>query len=111
IPVLIAARILGIPALLWEGNVIPGRSVRATARLASAIAVSFEATCAPLAARRPSSPTATPTRDVTAIDRLAARERLGLPSYARVVVVFGGSQAAPPRPGRGAGAPAPPPPG
>ena len=31
---------------------------------------------------------------MTAIDRLAARDRLGLPSYARVVVVFGGSQAA-----------------
>ena len=48
IPVLIAARILGIPTLLWEGNVVPGRSVRATARLASALAVSFEATCAAL---------------------------------------------------------------
>ena len=94
IPVLIAARLLRIPALLWEGNVIPGRSVRATARLASAIAVSFEATCATLATRQPCFPTGTPIRDVTAIDRLAARERLGLPSYARVVVVFGGSQAA-----------------
>jgi len=94
IPVLIAARLLGIPTLLWEGNVIPGRSVRATARLASAIAVSFEATCTTLATRRPCFPTGTPIRDVTSIDRLAARERLGLPSYARVVVVFGGSQAA-----------------
>ena len=46
IPVLLAARLLGIPTLLWEGNVVPGRSVRATARLASALAVSFEATCA-----------------------------------------------------------------
>ena len=48
IPVLLAARLLGIPTLLWEGNVVPGRSVRATARLASALAVSFEATCAAL---------------------------------------------------------------
>ena len=38
IPVLLAARPLGIPSLLWEGNVIPGRSVRATARLASVLA-------------------------------------------------------------------------
>ena len=30
IPILIAARALGIPTLLWEGNVVPGRSVRAT---------------------------------------------------------------------------------
>ena len=93
IPVLIAARILGIPTLMWEGNVIPGRSVRATARLASALAVSFAATCPALDRRRPCFVTGTPIRDVTSIDRLAARERLGLPRSARVVVVFGGSQA------------------
>ena len=93
IPVLIAARILGIPTLLWEGNVMPGRSVRATARLASALAVSFAATCAALPARRPCFVTGTPIRDLAAIDRLAARERLGIPPDARLVVVFGGSQA------------------
>jgi UDP-N-acetylglucosamine--N-acetylmuramyl-(pentapeptide) pyrophosphoryl-undecaprenol N-acetylglucosamine transferase len=93
IPVLIAARLLGIPALLWEGNVIPGKSVRATSRLASALAVSFSDTCAALASRGPCFVTGTPIRDVAGIDRLAARERLGLPSYARVVLVFGGSQA------------------
>ena len=42
---------LRIPTLLWEGNVIPGRSVRATARLATCVAVSFAATCG--AGRRP----------------------------------------------------------
>jgi UDP-N-acetylglucosamine--N-acetylmuramyl-(pentapeptide) pyrophosphoryl-undecaprenol N-acetylglucosamine transferase len=94
IPVLIAARILGVPSLLWEGNVIPGRSVRATARLASALAVSFGATCEALPGRRPCFVTGTPIRDVTSIDRLAAREHLGLAPEARLVVVFGGSQAA-----------------
>ena len=93
IPILIAARLLGVPTLMWEGNVIPGRSVRATARLASALAVSFAATCPALDRRRPCFVTGTPIRDVTSIDRLAARERLGLPPSARVVVVFGGSQA------------------
>ncbi len=94
IPILVAARILGIPTLLWEGNVMPGRSVRATFRLASALAVSFAATCAALPSRRPCYVTGTPIRDIAGIDRLAARERLGIPSYARLVVVFGGSQAA-----------------
>jgi len=94
IPVLIAARLLGIPTLLWEGNVVPGRSVRATARLASALAVSFAATCAALPSRRPCFVTGTPIRDLAAIDRLAARERLGIPPDVRLVVVFGGSQAA-----------------
>lgn len=93
IPVLIAARLLGIPTLLWEGNVIPGKSVRATSRLASALAVSFDATCAVLSARGACYVTGTPIRDVAGIDRLAARERLGLGPKDRLVVIFGGSQA------------------
>ena len=93
IPVLLAARILGIPTLMWEGNVVPGRSVRATARLASALAVSFAPTCPALSSRRPCFVTGTPIRDLASIDRVAARERLGIPPGARLVVVFGGSQA------------------
>jgi UDP-N-acetylglucosamine--N-acetylmuramyl-(pentapeptide) pyrophosphoryl-undecaprenol N-acetylglucosamine transferase len=93
IPVLIAARLLGIPTLLWEGNVVPGRSVRATARFASAIAVSFAETCRALPAGRPCYVTGTPIRDVLAIDRMAARERQGVGPNERFVVIFGGSQA------------------
>jgi len=93
IPVLLAARLLGVPTLLWEGNVIPGRSVRATARLASAVAVSFAATCSRLATRSACLETGTPIRDVRDVDRLAARERLALQAGDRLVVIFGGSQA------------------
>lgn len=93
IPVLLAARALGIPALLWEGNVVPGRSVRATARLASAIAVSFDATCGALGAVSRCFVTGTPIRDVASVDRLAAREQLGVAAGERLVVIFGGSQA------------------
>ena len=93
IPVLLAARPLGIPVLLWEGNVIPGRSVRATAPLASAVAVSFAATCEALRAAH-CYETGTPIRDLGSVDRLAARETLGIPSDGRVILVFGGSQAA-----------------
>ena len=93
IPILLAAWVLRIPTLLWEGNVIPGRSVRATARLASALAVSFEATCAVLPARGACLVTGTPIRDTGVIDRPAARERLGLAPADRLVVIFGGSQA------------------
>ena len=38
---------------MWDGNVIPGRAVRATARLATALAVSFEATCRSIRAATP----------------------------------------------------------
>ena len=96
VPVLLAAAPLGIPVVLWEGNVIPGRAVRATARLADVIAVSFEATCTALGAAAPGRPcylTGTPIRDTRDIDREAARTRLGVPAGRRVLLIFGGSQA------------------
>ena len=95
VPVLLAAAGLRIPVVLWDGNVIPGRAVRATARLATTIAVSFEATCRALAGAARTTPcfvTGTPIRDVSDVDRLAARERLGIPAGDRVLLIFGGSQ-------------------
>ena len=94
IPVVMAAAPLRIPVILWEGNAVPGRSVRAIARLARAIAVSYEAAGHALAgAHVPTYVTGTPIRDVTAITREAARARLELPPDAPVVLIFGGSQA------------------
>ena len=94
VPTIMAAEPLRIPVVLWDGNVVPGRGVRLTARLADAIAVSHEATGRTLA--RVGTPwyvTGTPIRDVTAMDRAAARARLDLPPDARVMLIFGGSQA------------------
>jgi UDP-N-acetylglucosamine--N-acetylmuramyl-(pentapeptide) pyrophosphoryl-undecaprenol N-acetylglucosamine transferase len=94
VPVVLAAAPLRIPVVLWEGNVIPGKSVRFTAGFADAHAVSFEATCAALAgARRPCYVTGTPIRDTREVDREAAREQLRIPRGDRVMLVFGGSQA------------------
>gem|GEM_PF-47986 len=96
VPVLMAAAPLRIPVVMWDGNVIPGRAVRATARLAAALAVSFEATCRALGAAARSRPcyvTGTPIRDIDAIDRVAARTRLGIAPSERVLLIFGGSQA------------------
>lgn len=97
VPVLLAAAPLGIPVVLWDGNVIPGRAVRMTARLADVIAVSFQATCESLAraaaAGRPCYVTGTPIRDTRQVDREAARRRLGIPDGVRVLLIFGGSQA------------------
>ena len=94
VPTLMAAAPMRIPVVLWDGNVVPGRAVRLTARLADAIAVSHEATGRALArAGKPWYLTGTPIRDVSAIDRAAARTKLGLPQDARVMLIFGGSQA------------------
>ncbi len=96
VPVLLAAAPLGIPVVLWDGNVIPGRAVRATARLARVIAVSFEATCRALGAvagsDRPCFVTGTPIRDVREIDREGARLSLAIEPAERVLLIFGGSQ-------------------
>ena len=94
VPTLLAAAPLRIPVVLWDGNVVPGRSVRLTARLADVLAVSFEATCGALAgAGRPCYVTGTPIRDLRDVDREAARAQLGIPPGARLLLVFGGSQA------------------
>jgi UDP-N-acetylglucosamine--N-acetylmuramyl-(pentapeptide) pyrophosphoryl-undecaprenol N-acetylglucosamine transferase len=94
IPTILAAVPLRIPVLLWEGNVVPGRSVRATARMADVIAASFEATCAALGGSgRPCYVTGTPIRDVREIDRLQARTSLEIDAGERVLLIFGGSQA------------------
>ncbi|HEY2888866.1 MAG TPA: UDP-N-acetylglucosamine--N-acetylmuramyl-(pentapeptide) pyrophosphoryl-undecaprenol N-acetylglucosamine transferase, partial [Candidatus Limnocylindrales bacterium] len=93
IPVVAAARLLGIPVLLWEGNLRPGRSSRAIAGLVSAVAVSLGDTCRHLPRRLPCFETGTPIRDLGSIDPMAARARLGIAADAKVVLVFGGSQA------------------
>lgn len=94
LPVLLSAALLRIPAIMWDGNVVPGRSVRATARFCRAIAVSFEATRGLMA--RPGRPcyvTGTPIRAPHGVDRAAARKTLGIPADAKLILIFGGSQA------------------
>ena len=94
VPVVLAAAPLRIPVVLWEGNAIPGRSVRAVARLAAALAVSYEAAGTALAgAAVPTFVSGTPIRDVSAISRASARARLDLPPDAPTILIFGGSQA------------------
>jgi len=94
VPVVMAAAPLRIPVVLWEGNAVAGRSVRAIARLADAIAVSYDTAARTLApAGVPTYVTGTPIRDVNAITRAAARDRLDLPPGAPTILIFGGSQA------------------
>jgi UDP-N-acetylglucosamine--N-acetylmuramyl-(pentapeptide) pyrophosphoryl-undecaprenol N-acetylglucosamine transferase len=93
IPVVVAARTLAVPVLLWEGNLRPGRSTRAIAGLARAVAVSQGETCAHLPRQVPCFETGTPIRAFEGLGRADARARLDIPEDARLVLVFGGSQA------------------
>ncbi len=92
IPVLAAAALLRIPSVLWEGNVVPGRSVRVVARLASVVAVSFPETATALAHPR-TLVTGTPIREAGVIDPDEARAVFGAVPGERILLVFGGSQA------------------
>ena len=91
VPLVAAARARGIPSLLWEGNVIPGRATAAVARLASRVAVSFSPTLASFPDR--SFVSGTPIRSFAHVDRAAARASFGVAPDERLLLVFGGSQA------------------
>ncbi|MDQ2853861.1 MAG: UDP-N-acetylglucosamine--N-acetylmuramyl-(pentapeptide) pyrophosphoryl-undecaprenol N-acetylglucosamine transferase [Chloroflexota bacterium] len=91
LPLVSAARARGIPSLLWEGNVIPGRATAAVARLATRVAVSFPPTLAAFPGR--SFVSGTPIRSFAHIDREAARASFGVSPDDRMMLVFGGSQA------------------
>lgn len=91
LPLVAAARARGIPSLLWEGNVIPGRATATVARLATRVAVSFPPTLASFPGR--SFVSGTPIRSFAAIDRAAARASFGVGADERLLLVFGGSQA------------------
>ena len=91
LPLVTAARARGIPTLLWEGNVIPGRATAAVARLATRVAVSFPPTLARFPRRGFVS--GTPIRSFDGADRERARASFGVAHGDRLMLVFGGSQA------------------
>jgi UDP-N-acetylglucosamine--N-acetylmuramyl-(pentapeptide) pyrophosphoryl-undecaprenol N-acetylglucosamine transferase len=92
IPVLLAAAVLRVPSVLWDGNVVPGRSVRFVTRLATVVAVSFAETAVALGHPR-TLLTGTPIREVGTVDPDEARAVFGAKPGERILLVFGGSQA------------------
>jgi UDP-N-acetylglucosamine--N-acetylmuramyl-(pentapeptide) pyrophosphoryl-undecaprenol N-acetylglucosamine transferase len=91
VPLVLAARARGIPSLVWEGNVLPGRATRAIGRLATRVAVSFPPTLDAFPANGFVS--GTPIRSFAGIDRSTARRQFGVGRGDRLLLVFGGSQA------------------
>jgi UDP-N-acetylglucosamine--N-acetylmuramyl-(pentapeptide) pyrophosphoryl-undecaprenol N-acetylglucosamine transferase len=89
VPVAMAAGGLRVPLVMWEGNLVPGRSVRATTRFARALAVSFAETCAAL--RGACYVTGTPIRSFAGRDQASARAALGLEASTPVSESWTGS--------------------
>jgi UDP-N-acetylglucosamine--N-acetylmuramyl-(pentapeptide) pyrophosphoryl-undecaprenol N-acetylglucosamine transferase len=91
LPLVLAARARGIPTLVWEGNVLPGRATRAIGRYATRVAVSFPPTLGAFPGN--SFVSGTPIRSFAGIGREAARHAFGVGPDERLLLVFGGSQA------------------
>ncbi|GAA4114759.1 undecaprenyldiphospho-muramoylpentapeptide beta-N-acetylglucosaminyltransferase [Streptomyces hundungensis] len=95
-PVIVGARMAGLPSLIHESNAVPGRANQFAARLTPHIAVAFDRSRAHLAGGQDALTTGMPiAASLAALDRPAlrteARRALGVPPGARLVLVNGGS--------------------
>lgn len=94
-PVLLAARLLGVPYLLWEGNAFPGSTVRLFSRWAAATFIPYPESRRYFPPRARLLCVGNPVRrEVLAADRDQARAALGYGPADQVVLVAGGSQGA-----------------
>ena len=98
-PAGIAGRLLGLPVIVQEQNMHPGKTTRLLARWADQVHLAYpEATAAlPQRARPRVFQTGNPIRPLPPLEsrcRTAARRALGLPETGRLVLVVGGSQGA-----------------
>ncbi|OGB89142.1 undecaprenyldiphospho-muramoylpentapeptide beta-N-acetylglucosaminyltransferase [candidate division WOR-1 bacterium RIFCSPHIGHO2_01_FULL_53_15] len=91
LPVVLAARCLGLPFYLQEQNVLPGFTNRLFGRSAGLVFLSFEASQRYL----PGTVTGNPVRAaIIGADRGKARAKLGFSPETKVVLIIGGSQGA-----------------
>ncbi len=95
-PVL-CARLLGIPSLLLEQNVVPGRANRLLSRVADEVACQWEESAPYFRCRGKVRVTGNPIRTrIRRQDRAAAAAALGLDAARPTLLVMGGSQGARP---------------
>ncbi len=94
-PVLLAARLLSIPIVLHEGNVVPGKVNRLFSKMARLTAITFPETS--LYLRGETVETKMPLREgycSALISKEKARRHFGLDTGKKTLLVFGGSQGA-----------------
>ncbi|MEV7414567.1 UDP-N-acetylglucosamine--N-acetylmuramyl-(pentapeptide) pyrophosphoryl-undecaprenol N-acetylglucosamine transferase [Streptomyces sp. NPDC089919] len=95
-PVILGARMAGLPSLVHESNAVPGRANQFAARLTPHIALAFDRSRAHLPEGARAETVGMPLpRALADLDRPAlratARRALGVPPEARLVLVNGGS--------------------
>ncbi len=95
-PVIVGARLAGLPSLIHESNAVPGRANKFAARLTPHIALAFDRSREHLAGGEHAETVGMPlvgplaTLDRTAL-RARARRELGIPEGVRLLLVNGGS--------------------
>lgn len=95
-PVIVGARLAGLPSVIHESNAVPGRANRFAARLTGNLAVAFDRSRAHLPGGEDALTTGMPIAAALAgLDRTAlraqARAEFGVPDGARLLLVNGGS--------------------
>jgi UDP-N-acetylglucosamine--N-acetylmuramyl-(pentapeptide) pyrophosphoryl-undecaprenol N-acetylglucosamine transferase len=94
VPVVLAARLAGVPSVVYLPDLRPGLAVRFLSRLVDAVAVSFDEVL-PLISSRRVVVTGYPVRaDLASWSPQTARASLGLPADLPVVLIIGGSRGA-----------------
>ncbi len=93
-PAIIAARSLGLPAILHESNAMPGKVTRWLSRWCSLVAIGFNETRQYLPKQAKTECVGTPVRSQFLADSNASLTDLTIPDNAPLIVVVGGSQGA-----------------
>lgn len=94
-PPLVAARMLGIPIILYAADVVPGKVIRLVAPYAAITGTHFFST--PSLLKGKATPVGMPLRDTLVADKTHAgdaRRYFGLDPECQTLLVFGGSQGA-----------------
>lgn len=91
-PVLREAAKLGIKTAVHEANAYPGVTIKMLAPIVDLVMIAMEDAVKNVKAKNPPIITGNPIRsNLTAISKLEAREKLGIPKNANVLLSFGGS--------------------
>ncbi|MEM8610551.1 MAG: undecaprenyldiphospho-muramoylpentapeptide beta-N-acetylglucosaminyltransferase, partial [Cyanobacteria bacterium P01_H01_bin.105] len=93
-PAIIAARSLGLPAVLHESNAMPGKVTRWLSRWCSLVAIGFKETRQYLPKQTKTLWVGTPVRSQFLEDSNASLENFAIPDGVPLIVVIGGSQGA-----------------
>ena len=91
-PILVAASKLGVPGAVHESNAVPGMTVRKLASYVDRMYINYPESIDLLSHKEKVMRVGCPLRlDFEAIDKKTARQKLGIPEDAKMLLSFGGS--------------------